>query len=670
MSRVKINLDPDQGEFFWLYSSPGEFTEYEGNSRTAELLATSWVAFLQDSPLDTKPKKVYVKFFKDLKQDLYGWVKRCAGWCDELLESIALTGNSTIPYFEWFRELPIFRELLAMSRGTSVSNSTFVLSFLLFGKKTSFDLEEFYATALRGWLETEEKISYFPKDSEYLDDLAVIVTHMLRDDTAEHFIGKHGPGAVAGPERGAFAKTQNLRMSPKIVRFFSDAAPLRSLIGEEESLSFLRDMFSSPQQRSTSNPDCDDISILEFVPKNCHKARSMCMEPTTVMFLQQGVRSILEQRIHTSWMSRFIRLRDQTHNADGALYGSHSGDVDTIDLSAASDSVSVDLIRAIFPREWLHALLATRTSHVRLPDGSVVKVNKFAPMGSALCFPVQSIVYLAVCILAYHQHWKPGEPVSDSSIDQLLSMIDDGWMPSRQYGHIAVYGDDIILDTRCSGILIDILEELKFSVNTGKSFFGQQGFRESCGIFAIRGDDVTPYQFKVKNVDTNDVPNVLGNIVEHINMCGDMGYRNLQRYLLNYTREYLISRGVHERGLRSKKGSALSALVFSDDRDQAGTVYSKSPINAHLYKREYSRDADSIDSTSSSTYQRFQRDEYHVVQVRSVTKTVDPEDEKFSSYLYHTWWKGCHNERSEIALRDPSVEQSRRLTLRWKWIPA
>jgi hypothetical protein len=64
-------------------------------------------------------------------------------------------------------------------------------------------------------------------------------------------------------------------------------------------------------------------------------------------------------------------------------------DLVTIDMKEASDRVSVGHVVNLFPSNWVEALMASRSSHTELPDGKVIALNKFAPMGSAFAFPLK-----------------------------------------------------------------------------------------------------------------------------------------------------------------------------------------------------------------------------------------------------------------------------------------
>jgi hypothetical protein len=80
-----------------------------------------------------------------------------------------------------------------------------------------------------------------------------------------------------------------------------------------------------------------------------------------------------------------------------AKEGSVSGEIATIDLSDASDRVSLALVEELFGFNpgFLRFLKLSRSPFAQLPGGELVLLNKFASMGSALTFPVEAMVFTA-----------------------------------------------------------------------------------------------------------------------------------------------------------------------------------------------------------------------------------------------------------------------------------
>lgn len=207
-------------------------------------------------------------------------------------------------------------------------------------------------------------------------------------------------------------------------------------------------------------------SVLRFVPKHLDAMRTISMEPSSLMFFQQGgfreMHAVFKRRTRNH-----IELTNQDGNRDLAWEGSLTGEYATIDLSSASDSVSYRLVKELFSRTYLRNVLFLSRSREVVYENTVLRPSYYAPMGSALCFPVECAVFGAIT----------------ASI-----MRDAGDRRAWR-----VYGDDIILPTDHAKTLIDRLDSLGFAVNTDKSYYSPcSGFRESCGGEYLEGEDVTP----------------------------------------------------------------------------------------------------------------------------------------------------------------------------------
>lgn len=185
----------------------------------------------------------------------------------------------------------------------------------------------------------------------------------------------------------------------------------------------------------------------------------------------------------------------------------------TLDMKEASDRVSLDLVKEVFALVpgLLEALVATRSTHTRLPSGAVIALKKFAPMGSALCFPVESFVFyaLAVGTLIAHKHYTRREACS----------------------RVYVYGDDLIVDKADYACLLATFPQFELKFNEGKCCT-HGSFRESCGVEAYRGFDVTPVRLRTVWSDrrVND-PKVLLSYVSFGNEMVARGFHGVANYI-------------------------------------------------------------------------------------------------------------------------------------------
>lgn len=210
---------------------------------------------------------------------------------------------------------------------------------------------------------------------------------------------------------------------------------------------------------------------LAFVPKDSRGPRSICMEPHEIMKIQKGLQQKIYDFIETPGNPGYRRVNftDQTINQRLAYLGSLDGSLATIDMKDASDMVSWELIQRLCNADWLDALTATRSEIVTLPNGTERKIYKYASMGSALCFPIEAILFFSIA----------------------KTITDNVW----------VYGDDIIVPTADADRVIHALEEYGLLINRDKTLT-QGFFRESCGGDFYRGANITPLRLKKTDLIT------------------------------------------------------------------------------------------------------------------------------------------------------------------------
>jgi hypothetical protein len=209
-----------------------------------------------------------------------------------------------------------------------------------------------------------------------------------------------------------------------------------------------------------------------LVPKDSRGPRIISCEPAELLYIQQGLMKKLYRCLESSPITAGrLNFTDQSINQRLAESSSISNDYATIDLSDASDRVSLNLIRAVFPPRWVEALEACRSESTTLPDGRIVKLNKFAPMGSSCCFPVEALVFWTCVQATMHV------------------------LRSRSRIETYVYGDDIIVPSHLYEEAVGGLETIGLIVNKSKSFYDGP-FRESCGGEYHRGVDVTPVRVR------------------------------------------------------------------------------------------------------------------------------------------------------------------------------
>lgn len=239
----------------------------------------------------------------------------------------------------------------------------------------------------------------------------------------------------------------------------------------------------------------DPCARVCLVPKDSRGPRIISCEPAELMYIQQGLMRKLYDTIESHPLTRGrINFRDQHSNREMARIGSITDRYATLDLKDASDRVSLQLVRLVFPSNWLEALEACRSERTLLPDGRKVELNKFAPMGSACCFPVEALVFwaCAVATLRVARIYEFKYKMDNAETIALFKAYQSSYHSAMSWNpDVFVYGDDIICDSSLSRWIMDGLEAVGLQVNRDKSYVAGP-FRESCGGDYHKGYDVTP----------------------------------------------------------------------------------------------------------------------------------------------------------------------------------
>lgn len=315
---------------------------------------------------------------------------------------------------------------------------------------------------------------------------------------------RHGPGAVATGE-----KPWN---KMKFQRFYEK----------------LDEVYSYPEYFFYNYTHlCDELESLEsmetyseatakvvLVPKDSRGPRLISMEPLELQWIQQGLMTKLVQEIElkSPLTCGYVNFTDQSVNRRLALENSYTREYETLDMKEASDRVSLWLVRQLFPDNVFRCLKACRSQKTQLPGGDCITLRKFAPMGSAVCFPVEALIFwaLAVSALDTRNHgWRWGLPHS---------------LPQ-----VYVYGDDIIAPEGSYVVLAPIFKEFFLEFNGDKCCTGKH-FRESCGMDAFEIEDVTP--LKIKAPWSEDLsPTAALSYVSYINSLRERGFHLAGNFL-------------------------------------------------------------------------------------------------------------------------------------------
>lgn len=360
---------------------------------------------------------------------------------------------------------------------------------------------------------------------------------------------RHGPGAVADRLRG-IEKFSFTRWSPRLEEQFpilGNALPLGS---DDRSW----DEWEIP-------------SRLIAVPKTITGPRLIASEPSDHMFAQFSVMEALVERVRTTYLGKSIDFSSQEPSRQAALLGSLTGSTCTIDMKSASDRISLWLIERFFRKNepLLRAFRACRTALVDLTiDKKLPKLHrlkKFTTQGSALTFPVQSIVFSTVAYAA-GLHVRGLAP-SERNVARIAK-------------EVRVFGDDIIVPKDWLETFRTMTSLIYLRVNDTKTH-GSGYFRESCGMDAFMGHDVTPAY--VREAECRAERSITASVLETSNNFFKKGWWNAARWI-----ESTLPRTIRDNiPVRNVVGCSPCLISFSGN---AGTVANKRRWNHELQREE------------------------------------------------------------------------------------
>lgn len=286
------------------------------------------------------------------------------------------------------------------------------------------------------------------------------------------FVPRHGPGQTAERISGNRKYSQRA-WTERLEPFFPSDAFVMSCYSQ------LDDELDGINHVQFSSLEAELPVMVRTVPKTLKGPRIIAMEPVCMQYAQQAVASYLIGKLEKHEITGgHINFTDQSINRGLAMTASSDQSLATLDLSDASDRVPLSLVSMMLSinPDIKDMILACRSGAAQLPSGEVIRLKKFASMGSALCFPVQAMYYFTIVVMAL---------IREAALPVTLQNIK--YVSRRVY----VYGDDMIVPTEQVDVVIEALTSFYCKVNAQKSFWNGK-FRESCGMDAYNGEEVTP----------------------------------------------------------------------------------------------------------------------------------------------------------------------------------
>lgn len=428
---------------------------------------------------------------------------------------------------------------------------------------------------------------------------------MTLDQSLDTAIGKHGPGAVAE----GYKTNQKWKA---FVSHLSDLGGNLEDIGYDLIYGLYRDRILETESATTKT---SSSARFVTVPKTYKSLRPITVEPLINQFVQQALNTHLREEIRRCpVMSLMLTLDSQVPNQKLALEGSITGDWVTVDLSSASDLLSTELVEAVFanrPR-FLSAALGCRTPTVEVGNATI-DIKMYAGMGNATTFPVQSVTFALIALAS------------------ALNGSDYPTMEKLKHTarKIRVFGDDIIVHKDLYQDLAEWIQSCGLKINHKKTF-PEGHFRESCGVDAYRGINVTPIYLRY---DPSTIATDTNSLVGTVSTCNQLWLACLYS-----TSDYL----------RNLVDKVIDLPLISSDSQGLG-------YHTHQnYTHGHQRWNEDLHRLEIQTY------------VATPTKVVDRIDG------YPALMKFFHSPRSAEYDRDHLSKSVRRfsINLRKRWVPA
>lgn len=200
------------------------------------------------------------------------------------------------------------------------------------------------------------------------------------------------------------------------------------------------------------------ISRAAAVPKNRKSCRYVASEPVGALCGQLALKRFIDKRCE-----HLFRTRAPLGNADKHIaFMLSDQDNVTLDLSSASDLLSVEAMYRLLPCDWFSIFMECRSQGVQLPNGNVIPCAAFATMGNGFCFRALTLVTAAVCSILKCK--------------------------------FSVYGDDLVVHRSVAYSVMYILESIGLKVNAQKCCMNR--YRETCGAEVLGSFRIDPFKPK------------------------------------------------------------------------------------------------------------------------------------------------------------------------------
>lgn len=380
----------------------------------------------------------------------------------------------------------------------------------LFAKNASLPIDvDRRAAALKGWFECERQNAltnarfanycsgYFPdldwRLVEFLYKVKRRIARILGPLPKILGAGRFGPGSTFEASQFLGDRRKSLTMPDKLE--LQGATPGAQYYATQDPFG---DRYTDPQKFGRPlNRVIVRGNVWTTAPKNAVVDRSICMEPGLNLYYQLAIEKVLRRRLLTCGID--LTNAEDKHRR---ILQAFSHEIATLDMSSASDLWASKVYEFLLPELWFETLNTFRSRYTLVKDRWVHQ-EKFSSMGNGFTFPLQTIVFYAICAELSH--------------------------PAAL---VKVYGDDMIVEKQYAN---DILWALKFfghKPNNEKSFIDGP-FKESCGVDVFNNVDVRPaYLWSVK--EDVDSPTSTISFINRINRS--VGAEHFEDFVLELIR--------------------------------------------------------------------------------------------------------------------------------------
>lgn len=202
--------------------------------------------------------------------------------------------------------------------------------------------------------------------------------------------------------------------------------------------------------------------VLKNVPKTWKIHRGITPLSLLDLYYTYGVGLQVTERLKEHGLDiRFLQDRHRYMVKRFSLTRTHA----TADLSAASDSITSDLLNRVLPRPWYVAIKKATTHQIMVGD-KLCYTESILPMGNGLTFPIETLFFYSL-------------------IRAIGNLTGVG-------GTYSVFGDDLIYPSKIHGVVARIFPQIGLILNKDKTFV-RYPFRESCGEDFYRGFPVRTF---------------------------------------------------------------------------------------------------------------------------------------------------------------------------------